>query len=323
MKYEVRSARYDEIDEIMSFIREHWSSSHILGNDRGFFEYLHCNNGNVCFLVAKDATRGLVGIHGYTFLSSVPNPPVATSVWRALQTEDFSLGSRLLRHFWGNSPVVFSMGINSKTIAYYKMLKCKVGQLRHYYRIANLENYKIATVHSKNILPVSNNAFSVTKVTNIPAVCGCSCRQPQKDLAYLQWRYEAHPKYKYDLYQIASESGSVLAVVVCREVVHNGAKILKIIDVIGDEKSICHAGYGLQKIMDANNYEYIECYCYGIDDDIMRDAGFSLRKDGDPNIVPNYFEPFVNDNIDISFYATNFENLVLFKGDGDQDRPSR
>ena len=43
-------------------------------------------------------------------------------------------------------------------------------------------------------------------------------------------------------------------------------------------------------------------------------------------VVPNYFEPFVNKNIDISVGYRKYNNIKgnvrIFKGDGDQDRPT-
>ena len=40
-------------------------------------------------------------------------------------------------------------------------------------------------------------------------------------------------------------------------------------------------------------------------------------------IVPNFFQPFVQKNIKIEFsYKSKYDNFVIFRGDGDQDRPS-
>ena len=41
-------------------------------------------------------------------------------------------------------------------------------------------------------------------------------------------------------------------------------------------------------------------------------------------VIPNYFEPFIQENISISYFtdSQNLENLRIFKADGDQDRPS-
>ena len=50
-------------------------------------------------------------------------------------------------------------------------------------------------------------------------------------------------------------------------------------------------------------------------------AGFEEQID-DKNIIPNYFGPFVQKNIDIWTRAQD-KKTIFFKGDGDQDRPSK
>ena len=50
-------------------------------------------------------------------------------------------------------------------------------------------------------------------------------------------------------------------------------------------------------------------------------AGFSERTEDDTNIIPNYFSPFVAENIDI-YVRSPYENTLFMKADGDQDRPN-
>lgn len=42
---------------------------------------------------------------------------------------------------------------------------------------------------------------------------------------------------------------------------------------------------------------------------------------GSGNIMPDYFAPFEQRNIDI-YYMSEIEDVILFKGDGDMDRPN-
>ena len=39
------------------------------------------------------------------------------------------------------------------------------------------------------------------------------------------------------------------------------------------------------------------------------------------NIIPNYFSPFIRENIDI-YIRYNDDSTRFFKADGDQDRPN-
>ena len=62
-------------------------------------------------------------------------------------------------------------------------------------------------------------------------------------------------------------------------------------------------------------------YCYGFDNTYIEQAGMiELAKD-DTNIIPNYFAPYVAENIDI-WVGAKSENALFFKADGDQDRPN-
>ena len=68
--------------------------------------------------------------------------------------------------------------------------------------------------------------------------------------------------------------------------------------------------------------EYIDIYEVGIEDATLEEAGFIERKEEDSNIIPNYFEPFVQKNIEIYYMSNCKDKFRIFKGDGDQDRPS-
>jgi len=114
---------------------------------------------------------------------------------------------------------------------------------------------------------------------------------------------------------------TISAFFVCREIEKFGVKILRIIDYIGEEKYFEHLAFSLQKLMNENNYEYIDCYCCGMSETTMNDAGFIKRTKIDENIIPNYFEPFLCENIDLYYFTNITENFRSFRGDADQDQP--
>ena len=69
-------------------------------------------------------------------------------------------------------------------------------------------------------------------------------------------------------------------------------------------------------------HEYVDIYEVGIEDEILENSGFLERVEKDVNIIPNYFEPFVQENIEIYYMSNCKDKFRMFKGDGDQDRPS-
>ena len=76
--------------------------------------------------------------------------------------------------------------------------------------------------------------------------------------------------------------------------------------------------------MDQEQAEYIDFYNAGIDDDDLRKSGFKRRIPNDNTVIPNYFEPFAKENVEISFVIRlpAGKKYRVVKGDSDQDRPN-
>ena len=73
--------------------------------------------------------------------------------------------------------------------------------------------------------------------------------------------------------------------------------------------------------MKQNSCEYVDIYAYGFTTELMEKAGFCERMEEDENIIPNYFEPFEQRNIELWMMRPEVDGLILMRGDGDQDRP--
>ena len=54
----------------------------------------------------------------------------------------------------------------------------------------------------------------------------------------------------------------------------------------------------------------------------MAAAGFCERREGDANILPNYLQPPLFENTEYYYFTSDPGRFVLFKADGDQDRPN-
>lgn len=220
------------------------------------------------------------------------------------------------------------VGLNPKTtVRIMKTMKDQtIGHLRHYYRLANIEEYRIAVIKDKRILDEvdgENNLIELATMEELRSKfdLGYSQRKPYKDEWYFEKRYFKHPIYNYNIWGIESES-KVKAVLVGREIERNGSKILRIVDFIGEDNALGEAGRSINNIMINNKYEYIDFYQQGIDHVIMAKAGFVLKTEDDLNIIPNYFEPFVQENIDMWYHTSFEEPYYVFKADADQDRPN-
>ena len=74
--------------------------------------------------------------------------------------------------------------------------------------------------------------------------------------------------------------------------------------------------------MDEFQCEYADFYAYGINEKILNSAGFVENTLTSSNIIPNYYSPYVCQNIGIGIVYEKGTEPIIFKGDGDQDRPS-
>ena len=144
---------------------------------------------------------------------------------------------------------------------------------------------------------------------------------PRKDVWYMQRRYFAFPHLTYQVYA-AKEQGRLLAYLVCRVVDSGQGKALRIADFVGDTSLLPRLGAAIDRLLKASCAEYAECYCAGVDPAVMAAAGFCERREGDANILPNYLQPPLFENTEYYYFTSDPDRFVLFKADGDQDRPN-
>ena len=84
---------------------------------------------------------------------------------------------------------------------------------------------------------------------------------------------------------------------------------------------LCHLSKLDDLEMKIYNYEYVDLLSSGIDEEILMKSGFNKQQSSSGVIIPTYFEPFIRENMDI-YYEKSGEDLILFKGDADGDRPN-
>ena len=96
--------------------------------------------------------------------------------------------------------------------------------------------------------------------------------------------------------------------------------VIRLVDIIGDVSVIESMANLLDDLLKQYNAEYIDCYETGVAEDLFKQGGW-VKREETSNIIPNYFSPFEMKNIEIYYFSSD-EDIILFKGDGDQDRPN-
>lgn len=330
-QHTIRFATLSDVDAIMNFINLHWKKEHILATNKDFFLYEYADDEKLNFVVATDNfSNEIVGLCGFIKnTKELSNSDIWGALWKVIKTSNPMLGINILEFLNEKSGCksFSSSGISKKTIPIYDFLRYKTGKLNQYYKLNNKDNFHIAVVNEKIILAFNKNCnYTLQPLDNFQVVkhilneIDNKTVFPYKDNWYIEKRYFNHPIYKYQVFGIKNEQTN--SIVVAREIQQNGAKILRIVDFIGNTADISCIGQELQNLMDKNDYEYIDFYCSGIENKILNDAGFKLKDDTDLNCIPNYFEPFIQENVTIYYFTTNEAIFPIFKADGDQDRPS-
>lgn len=332
-RYDIRFAKYEEIEEIMQFLDTYWKKGHILATNRQFFEYEMVVDGRVNFIIAKDrATGNIHGLDGFMCASkNVEKLDIWGSMWKVIPGAMGMLGmeiDRRLKEYTKCRNCLVIGGNPNTTIALIKkMLKYEnIGKMQHFYCLSNRKKYHIAKVeHYEKFVENKGDIVDVVRIKDIHeleelyVISSNDNVVPYKDLWYINHRYFEHPIYEYQVYGLLNDDNKAEALFVCREQEYDGCKALRIIDYIGKQELFSGISNFLKTGLE--KYEYIDMYCYGFDVSLILQAGMIELREDDTNIIPNYFAPYVAENIDI-WVGSPKENTVFFKADGDQDRPN-
>lgn len=330
----IRFAKTSDVDKIIEFIKDYWKEDHIFVKDKSFFEYTYCTDGErVNFVIGIGSqSEKIYGIRGYICSNLCDNPDTWGAIWKKAPYAPKGFGRELqlflIEHL--KPRVLAGVSISKEGLVARKKLNEQGGKLKHYYRLANKSEYKIAVIKNKIILPVTKELTyrlievpTMKRLSDVFDSSRYSERRFYKDDWYIERRYFMYPYYKYRVLGICKDNPNKFdSILITREVEQNHNKILRIVDFIGIDQDLAGLSNAIDQLISENGYEYIDFYQYGINDDIMKSMGMMLKDENDSNIIPNYFEPFLQMNIDIDFSATDVTNLYVFKGDSDQDRPN-
>lgn len=336
MKYNISVATKSDIQAIMDFIKKYWGENHILAIDSDIFSFQYQNQLDknlVNFIVAKDVEGTIKAILGFipSELTS-SSPDIFAALWKvADDVKSPMLGLKLLNYLRRkfDSSLFSTLGLNETSSSIYRLMKFNVDTLAHFVLLnPTIDDYKIAKVTKGLNQPESLDArFSVKYVTDTEVLNTFDFPEnirPKKDLDYLHYRYFNHPVYTYEILGIY-EGDSLLSFWIGREQKMNGRVCLRLVDYFGPDNHIAQCGSSLNDFLIEQNYEYIDFMCIGIDKVHLIKAGFEMLDHEDNRlIVPDYFSPYVQKNVPMMYAvdSENMDNVRLFKGDGDQDRPN-
>lgn len=323
----IRFANENDIPRIMFFIDEYWRKGHILSRDRNFFEFQHCWGNEVSFVISETEGK-ITGILGFIPYDQ-ENRDVTLAIWKTVKTKDTMLGIGILNYLRenGNVRAISAPGINPDTTVIYKFLGLETGVMKHWYRLRDTSDFKIAKVIDREIPKyLQEPELSTSCISNFSQAINefgietCLVREHQlkKSMAFIERRYFRHPTFEYIKYGL--KLGEAKLFVVFRVQPCNNSFVLRLIDAIGDQILLQYFTGEIDELLEQYKCEYVDCYEAGVGDCVFLDGGWKKVLDSG-NIMPDYFAPYEQRNVDIH-YMSEHDNVILFKGDGDMDRPN-
>lgn len=324
---EIRLAGPEDIELVMAFYRKQWNPEHPLGMFRELMEFQHLVEGDFRYVIAEENGE-LCGVMGYILYNEEEHPDLSTTMVCTSEHTDGILSLEMTEYLERQIKSRYHYGVGMNPDVAGRIVRARGGwleRMRHFYRLNDREQYKIACINRKEIVSLpKEDKRELKEIYTVAEFEECldeewlRSRICYKSKAYFVRRYWQHPVYIYRFWRWKD------SMLIGRIQDYDGAKVLRISEWIGEDSELEGIGVGLDRVMRAEDIEYTDMYCYGISPDDMKRAGFTERREVDENVIPNYFNPFVRENKEIylSLGREYEKGFHAFRGDSDQDRPA-
>ena len=341
--YDIRMCREDEYEDLRSFFRQHWRKDHIFVLSKEILDFQHLNKdaGTYNFVIAKEKKSNEIhAILGFVTTSQFDREIKRTMLWPCIWKKSDhinrkGLGVALHYHLSKNFEIetIAALGITETALSIHKRWNYDIGKMEHFV----MPNFKADDHLAKGLSGVYKSFDTDRKDDKVlmelsrKEYLSISADDPifsvnsiYKSKGYYLNRFLNHPVYSYVFLGVLYQE-NIDAIIVGRCCGDGAGKCLRIVDFVGDVANIINVRNQLQDYLQKNDYEYVDFVEVGLQKDILQSAGFINRRENDGVIVPNYFEPFLQENIDLDYaYKTVVSDSkeIIFKADADQDRPN-
>jgi hypothetical protein len=343
--YEIRLAQESDGNALVQFIDEHWRKNHIFVTCKELLDWQHLDRtrGRYNFVIGIERqTQTIHGVLGFIPLSQFdPEIEIGRLCWMAIwKVRDEARGNKLGRYLLSHledtikPDILSTVAASAMSLPIYRARGYQTGRLSHYFILnPEISDYHLIITKDSGQSFVTAGAqdtnkriekASETDITNGTADCFLLQKDlPRKSPIYLINRYLRHPIYRYQIYMIR-DGMKTTGVIVTRVCSYGMSRAIRIVDFIGPSSALSGLQGQWTSLLKNLNAEYLDFFNAGIDDEDLMSSGFTRRETGDGIVIPNYFEPFSKENVEIDYMinAPAGQTYRTVKGDSDQDRPN-
>ena len=331
----LRFGDYADVSTVTKFIEEHWKQGHVLSRDRELFEYMYLeNDGRLNFALAfEPLSNELIAILGY-IPSDALHSRISLSMWKSrpdAHLRKYKAGLVVLRFLIDELKPrsIFSTGISADTRDVYKFLGYSCDTMNHHVIVNSqlndfgiIKNPPVTSFYAHSSESVASSIAVISSVEDLRyAASKLDFAETLKDVEYVSHRYLNHPRFKYEVREVLLKNKTV-GILFFRRLFANNRSCIRIIDVFGAETCLKSAIGPLAQEMLMNGDEYIDLLSWGLDGSQLNEAGFANCREFADCVVPEYFSPFSQTNVDRWLFTNLPDTEIIYKGDGDQDRPN-
>ena len=324
-----------DIEIIANFIRDHWSKGHILSRDKELFEYMYLEKDSRLNFVIAFAPQSNEAIAILGFIpSDARHLRISLSMWKSrsdAHLRKYKAGLAVLKFLINElkPKSIFSTGISVDHRDIYRFLGYSCDVMNHHVIVNDgITDLRIIKNPPRTSFVRPSSDYSVSAITKVTTdeelrrvAKSLDFADTLKDVDYLSHRYLDHPQFQYEIREVISNSKTV-GILVFRRSFANDRSCIRIIDVVGAEFCLRTAIGSLVQEMRQNGDEYIDLLSWGLDGSQIKEIGFTDCRELTDCVVPEYFSPFSQTNVDRWLFTNLPETEIIYKGDGDQDRPN-
>jgi len=345
------------LDELQSFIDEHWKRGHVLARDVALLRWQHPreNPNELSVLVADEddgRMQGILGIipvpycrHGERGEGAWLTTWVVTEAARRRQ-----LGLALLRRAMDGPDFVGTIGGNETTMRLLRALgfatRPAVSRwVRAGDRAALASLMQAAGANSAALSPASQM---------VPAASGAEVQPWSPELAapwdrtwrervasglvgtwrdsdYLRWRYLEHPRFRYELRVIRDPAGGVRALVVWRRqaIQDRSEEVVRVLELLGEPAAAATLARDLVRETGTERTAFLDFYCTSTAFAAPLEAAGFVPEHTLGAELPALFQPLDprRTALTAAFWAPGKEafdgaDVYFTRSDCDQDRPN-
>lgn len=342
--YEIRFAHETESEALVEFIDQHWRKNHIFVTCKELLDWQHLDSKRQRYnfvIGVERQTQAVHGILGFIPLTQFdPGIQLERLCWMAIwKVQDAARGHKLGRRLMSflqdaiGPEIISTVAASAMTLPMYQALGYQTGRLSHHFILNPTKSvFQLAVTNPGDVghrfaqVDLGKRLEEASEGVLSSAGAGCFHIQPdlpRKSPTYLINRYLRHPIYRYQAYSIRDGTKTV-GIVVTRICNHEGSRAVRIVDFVGRSESLRGLREQWTLLLRSIDAEYLDFYCAGIDENDLAASGFTRRIAGDGMVIPNYFEPFSRENVEIDYMVSvpGGQPFRIVKGDSDQDRPN-